>query len=180
MPMVETVWTWRTQWTCRALFIFNVHLIAIFRPWELWGLKSPAICLFFLTGQQRRWRAGDMWLVHSNITRAFWLFSSMIFVFHILFLLIIMITGTNAWFSGKWGGRSLLGPEFDSQVHQNFYIVLFNMITCRFSNASYHALPAVARQVATKVNPKARDGGSWCSSVNYTMDNSKSQTWLVC
>ena len=45
--MVEFVETRRIEPNHHAIFIFSMGLIAIIRGCMLWGLKTPAICLYF-------------------------------------------------------------------------------------------------------------------------------------
>ena len=48
-----------------------------------------------------------------------------IYLFHILYLLIIIITNAGKWLSGWCAGCVSLGPGFDSQVHPNNCFLFF-------------------------------------------------------
>ena len=117
------------------------------------------------------------WLVHSNL-RAFCWFSSMLFIFHILFSLFILLTNAFKWPSGRRAGMQPLGPGFDSQVHPIFVSIFHNIIMCRHSKVFHHIPQTIRRKVATCLNLMAMRCWPWRSLVNHALDKSESQTGM--
>ena len=59
---------------------------------------------------------------------------------------------------------------------QNSILFFLACLCAGFQRASYHAPHKSTRHVSIITDPKARDGRSWCSSVNMHVDKSGSQT----
>ena len=127
--MVGFVRMRRTQITCREQFIFIMDLFVIFPFFSLWGLKTPAICLFY-TGFSKGDEDVEAWgWVIQTYARDFVLCSILI-CFLIIYLLFIILTKRAKWLSGWPGVQQALGPGFDSQVHPKLYDIFSNIFSC--------------------------------------------------
>ena len=84
--MVEFVKAKRIQPNPREQFLIIRGLIAINRASMLWGLKTPAICLFFYRPGEEDEGRGASWLVHSKNNTRFICFQHRRCVFYIIFV----------------------------------------------------------------------------------------------
>ena len=76
----------RTYWHPREIFLLTTRLIAIFPHCGLWGLKTPAIYLFFLQAQRRRQGRVSVWLDDSKERAFLCLCTAYLIVLYIIFV----------------------------------------------------------------------------------------------
>ena len=74
--------------------------------------------------------------------------------------------------------QSALGPGFDSQVHPNFHIILFNVIACTFLNVFHHTPSRLSMPSGHNHQSKGQDGGAPCSQSMHVLGNQQGQTGL--